>query len=56
MYFSYWKPPGVSERRWSINLDASIPEEYQTLGGYSGQPSKELECLMTGTGVPWVCL
>jgi hypothetical protein len=19
MYFSYWKPPGVSERMWSVN-------------------------------------
>jgi hypothetical protein len=24
MYFSYWKPPGMSERMWSVNLDASI--------------------------------
>jgi len=21
MYFSHWKPPGVSERMWSVNLD-----------------------------------
>jgi len=40
MYFSLWKPPGVSERMWSVNLDASISEEYQTLGGHSGQPSE----------------
>ena len=24
MYFSHWKPPAVSERMWSVNLDASI--------------------------------
>jgi len=24
MYFSHWKPPGVSERMWSVNLAASI--------------------------------
>jgi len=24
MYFCHWKPPGVSERMWSVNLDASI--------------------------------
>jgi len=24
MYYSHWKPPGVSERMWSVNLDASI--------------------------------
>jgi len=24
MYFSHWKPPGVSERVWSVNLDASM--------------------------------
>jgi len=23
MYFSHWKPPGVSERMWSVNLDVS---------------------------------
>jgi len=38
MYFSHWKPPGVSERMWSVNLDASISGDYQTLGGHSGQP------------------
>ena len=24
MYVCHWKPPGVSERMWSVNLDASI--------------------------------
>ena len=38
MYFSHWKPPGVSERMWSLNLEASISGEYQTLGGHSGSP------------------
>jgi hypothetical protein len=27
----------VSERIWSVNLNASISEEYQTLGGDSGR-------------------
>jgi hypothetical protein len=40
MYFGHWKPPGVSERMWSVNLDASISGEYQTLGGHSSQPSE----------------
>jgi len=40
IYFSLWKPPGVSERMWSVNLDASISGEYQTLGGHSGWPSE----------------
>jgi len=40
MYCSCWKPPGVSERMWSVNLDVSISGEYQTLGGHSGRPSK----------------
>jgi hypothetical protein len=39
MYFSLWKTPEVSERMWSINAEASISGEYQTLGGYSGRPS-----------------
>jgi len=40
MYFSHWKPPGVSERIWSVNLDGSISGKYQTLGGHSGRPSE----------------
>ena len=40
MYFRYWKPPEVSERMWSVNLDASISGEYQTLGGHSYRPSE----------------
>jgi len=40
MYFSHWKPPGVSKRMWSVNLDASISGEYQTLGGHSCRPSE----------------
>jgi len=40
MYFSQWKPPEVSERMWSVNLDASISGEYQTLGGHSCWPSE----------------
>jgi len=40
MYFSLWNTPEVSERMWSVNLDASILEEYQTVGGHSGRPSE----------------
>jgi len=40
MYFSHWNPPGVSERMWSVNLDAPISGEYQTLGGHSCRPSE----------------
>jgi hypothetical protein len=40
MYLSHWKPPGVSERMWSVNLDVSISGEYQTLGGHSCRPSE----------------
>jgi len=53
MYFSHWKTPGVSERMWSVNLDASISAQYQTLGGHSGWASESLGSLMTATGVPW---
>jgi len=53
MYFSHWEPPGVSERRRSVNLEASISGENQTLGGHSGRPSEELGSLLTGTGAPW---
>jgi hypothetical protein len=28
MYFGHWQPPGVSERMWSVNLNASISGEY----------------------------
>jgi transposase InsO family protein len=40
MYFSHWKPPGVSARMWSVNLDASISGDYQTQGGHSCRPSE----------------
>jgi len=40
MYFSHWKPPGESERMWSVNLDVSISGEYQNLGGHSCRPSE----------------
>jgi hypothetical protein len=40
MYFSYWNPPGVSARMWSVNLDELISGEYQTPGGHSCQPSE----------------
>jgi len=40
MYFSHWNTPGVSERMWSVILDASISGEYQTLGGHSCRPSE----------------
>jgi len=40
MYFSLWKPPGASDRMWSVSLEASISGEYQTPGGHSGRPSE----------------
>jgi hypothetical protein len=52
MYFSHWKPPGVSERMWSVNLNASISGEYQTLGGHSFRPSEKLGAPTTNLGVP----
>jgi hypothetical protein len=33
MYFSHWELPGVSEKMWSVNMDASISGKYQTLDG-----------------------
>jgi hypothetical protein len=40
MYFSHLEPPGVSERRRSVHLEASISGEDQTLGGHSGRRSE----------------
>ena len=40
MNFSHRKPPGVSERMWSVNLDASIAGEYETVGGHCCRPSE----------------
>jgi len=51
-YFSHWEPPGVSERMWSVNLDASISGEYQTLGGHSCRSSEELGAPTTSLGAP----
>jgi hypothetical protein len=31
MYFSHSRPPGVSERMWTVNVDTSKSGEYQTL-------------------------
>jgi hypothetical protein len=56
MYFSHWMPPGVSERIWSVNIDASISGEYQTLGGYSCRPSESLGAPATSPGVPTTSL
>jgi hypothetical protein len=53
MYLSLWKPPAVSGRIWSVNLDASMSGECQNIGEHSGQPSENLGSLMTGTDVPW---
>jgi hypothetical protein len=52
LYFRHWKPPGVSERMWSVNLDASISGEHQTLGGHSCWPSESLGALTTSLGAP----
>jgi hypothetical protein len=35
MYFSHWKPPGVSGRMWSVHVDVSSSGQSQTLGGHS---------------------
>jgi len=43
----------VCERRRSVNLEASISGENQTLGGHSGWHSESLRSLMTGMGAPW---
>jgi len=51
LYFHLWKTSEVSERMWSVNLEASILAEYRTLGGHSGRPSQSLGSLITGTGV-----
>jgi len=40
MYFSNWEPPGVCERRWSVDLEGSISGENQTVGEHSGWHSK----------------
>jgi hypothetical protein len=53
MNFRYWKPPGVSDRMRSENLDVSISGDDQTVGGDSGWPSERLIYLMAGTVVPW---
>jgi hypothetical protein len=53
MYSGDWKPPGVPEKMLSVNLDASISGEYQTLGGHSNQPSEYLESLKTATAERW---
>jgi len=53
MYSTHWKPPGVSERMWSVNLNASISGEYKTLEGHSCQPSAELGAPARSLGAPW---
>jgi hypothetical protein len=40
IHFSHREPPGVSERRRSVNLEPSISGENQTLRGHSGRPSE----------------
>jgi hypothetical protein len=52
MKFSRWGPPGVSETMWSVNLDASISGDYQTIGGHSCRPSKKLGVPTTIMGAP----
>jgi len=56
MYFSHWKSPGVSERMWSVNLDASISGEYQTLGEHSCRLSEQLGLPVTSLGAPTTSL
>jgi hypothetical protein len=52
MDFSHGEDPGVRERRRSVNLEESIPGEYQTLGGHWGRPSEYLGSLITGFAIP----
>jgi hypothetical protein len=40
MYVRHWKPPGLSEKMCSVNLDASISGKYQPLAVHSGWPSE----------------
>jgi len=40
IHFSHWDPPGVCERRRSVNIEVLISEENQTLEGHSGRPAK----------------
>jgi len=56
MYFSHWKPPGVSERMWRVNLDASISGEYQTLGGDSCHNWERRRQAWEHLGAPATCL
>jgi hypothetical protein len=49
---SHWKPPGVSARMCSVNLDASISGEYQTVGGHFCWPSEWLGAPTRGFGAP----
>jgi len=49
----HWNPAGVSERMWSVHLDASISVEYRTLGGHSCRPSQWLGVPTTRVGAPW---
>jgi len=56
MYCSHWNPPGVSERMWSVNLDASIAGEYEIFGGHSCRPSDWLGAPVTCLGEPTTSL
>jgi len=56
MYLCHRKAPGVSERMWSVNLDASIAGEYETLGGHSCWPSDYLGVPVTSLGAPTTSL
>jgi len=37
MYLSHWEPPGVSERRRGVNLEATTSGKIQTVGGHCGR-------------------
>jgi hypothetical protein len=40
MYCSLSKPPEMSERMWSANVDGTMIGEYQTVGEHCGRPSE----------------
>jgi hypothetical protein len=52
MYFSYWMPPGVSERMWSVNCGAPHSPEYLTLEGHTNRPLESLRAQPTTLGAP----
>jgi len=53
MDLSHCKPRGVPERMWSVNIDASLSGQFQSLGVQSSRSSEYLRSLIAGAGIPW---